>query len=228
MTNIRIIRVMCSGRVDPLMVVEAFLHGKDGVAVIGCNLGECHYIAGNYHAKARMHRLRKLLKSIVGLSPERLFNDWVATAEDQKLIGFLGQFYERLKQLGPLGKEAGFGASELKTRMQILKTMLQNERIRWLISKEIDLVNEQNVYGEKIPEETYDEIIDNVFQAELRRHKILQCLKEKPQSTEEISRKIELPQDKVLEEIVVLWKEGSVLLDKTEGSTPIYKEARSE
>jgi F420-non-reducing hydrogenase iron-sulfur subunit len=219
---------MCSGRVDPLMIVEAFIQGKDGVAVMGCKLGECHYIAGNYHAKTRMHRMRKLLQNVAGLSPERLFNDWVSTAEDQKLIGMLGQFHERLKQLGPLGKEAGFSTSELQYRLKILKTMLHNERIRWLISKEIDLVSEQNVYGEKIPEDTYDQIINDAFQVELRRHKILQCLKEKPQSTKEISRKIELPPDKVLEEIVVLWKEGSIVLDKTEGSTPIYKEARSE
>jgi hypothetical protein len=175
-----------------------------------------------------MHRMRKLLQNVAGLSPERLFNDWVSTAEDQKLIGMLGQFHERLKQLGPLGKEAGFSTSELQYRLKILKTMLHNERIRWLISKEIDLVSEQNVFEQKIPEDTYDQIIDDAFQTELRRLKILQCLKEKPQSTEEISRKIELSPDKVLEEIVVLWKEGSVILDRTEGSIPIYREARSE
>jgi F420-non-reducing hydrogenase iron-sulfur subunit len=228
MTNIRIIRVMCSGRVDPLMVVEAFLHGKDGVAVIGCNLGECHYIAGNYHAKARMHRLCKLLKRVIGLSPERLFNDWVSTSEDQKLINFLTGFYEKLKEMGPLGKETGISKNELKNRLTLLKEMLKNERIRWLISKEIDLVNEHNVYEEKIPEEKYDKLLDDVFQTEVKRFKILQCLKEKPQSVEDISQKIDVPPDKVLEEIVVLRKEGTIILDKIESSSPIYREARSD
>lgn len=210
------------------MVAEAYLRGNDGVAVMGCNLGECHYIAGNYHAKARMSRMRKLLQKVVGLSPERLFNDWVSTSEDQKLISLLSQFYQRLIELGPLGKETGISDDEIKNRLSLLKNMLTNERIRWLISKEIDLVSGENVYNEKIPEEEYDRLIDEVFQTEVKRAKILRCLREKPQSVEDISKTIKLPSDKILEEIVVLRKEGIVILDKIKGSSPIYREARSE
>jgi len=210
------------------MVAEAFLQGKDGVAVMGCRLGECHYIAGNYHAKARMSRMRKLLNSVVGLSPDRLFNDWVATAEDQRLINLLSQFYQRLKEMGPLGKETGISDDKLKQRLALLRNMLKNERIRWLISKEIDLVSQENVYGEAIPEEKYDQLMEDIFQSEVRRFKILNCLKEKPQSVEDISRKIELPPDKILEDIVVLRKDGIVILEEIKGSSPIYREARSD
>jgi F420-non-reducing hydrogenase iron-sulfur subunit len=72
--NIRVIRVMCSGRVDPVFIFEALLSGFDGVLVLGCHPGDCHYLVGNYQAEKVMNRVSKLME-IAGISKERLFLD---------------------------------------------------------------------------------------------------------------------------------------------------------
>ena len=75
-TNLRIIRVMCSGRVDPILVLEAFIQGLDAVMILGCHPGDCHYITGNYYTERRIKTLQKFLE-ILGINSERLLLDWV-------------------------------------------------------------------------------------------------------------------------------------------------------
>ena len=73
---------MCSGRVDPTIVLEAFINKMDGVMVLGCHPGDCHYITGNYYTEKRMDTLQKFLE-ILGVKPERLILDWVSASEVQ-------------------------------------------------------------------------------------------------------------------------------------------------
>ncbi|MHC5059172.1 MAG: hydrogenase iron-sulfur subunit, partial [Planctomycetota bacterium] len=73
-TNLRVIRVMCSGRVDPTLVLEAFIRGIDGVMVLGCHPGDCHYLTGNYYEERRIRTLQKFLE-LLGVKGERLFLD---------------------------------------------------------------------------------------------------------------------------------------------------------
>ncbi|MHC1601647.1 MAG: CoB-CoM heterodisulfide reductase HdrA2 [Methermicoccaceae archaeon] len=100
--NVRIIRVMCSGRVDVQLVLDAFKNGADGVLVGGCRMGECHYQTGNYHCEARMDALKGML-SERGISPERVSTVWVSANESQTLIGALEDLIEKAEQLGPVG-----------------------------------------------------------------------------------------------------------------------------
>ena len=99
--NIRIIRVMCSGRIDPAFVLEAFKDGADGVLVAGCHLpSDCHYISGNFKAMRRINLLKRVLKDF-GIEPERLRLEWVSASEGDKWAAVVKSMVEDLKKLGP-------------------------------------------------------------------------------------------------------------------------------
>ncbi|HEY67775.1 MAG: methyl-viologen-reducing hydrogenase subunit delta [Chloroflexi bacterium] len=102
-SNIRVVRVMCSGRVSPELVLRAFREGADGVLVLGCHIGDCHYTDGNHRTAKRIPILRKLL-SYVGIEPERLRLEWVSSSEAQRFAQVVSEFTETVRQLGPLEK----------------------------------------------------------------------------------------------------------------------------
>jgi len=97
--TIRIIRVMCSSRVDPAFILKAFLQGADGVLVAGCHLGDCHYMEGNYNTEKR---IRKTLKALeyVGFETKRLRLEWISASEGPKFAEVVREFTDELKKLG--------------------------------------------------------------------------------------------------------------------------------
>ncbi len=101
--NLIPIKVMCSGRVDPTFVLEAFKKGADGVAIFGCHPGDCHYEEGNYKAMRRFHLLSKMLEQY-GIEKERFKLEWVSAAEGAKFAEVVDAFSDQIKQLGPLKK----------------------------------------------------------------------------------------------------------------------------
>ncbi len=99
--NRRIIRVMCSGRIDPVFVLEAFKDGADGVLVAGCHLpSDCHYISGNFKAQRRITLLKKTLEEF-GIEPERLRLEWVSASEGDKFAAVVRDMVAQIKKLGP-------------------------------------------------------------------------------------------------------------------------------
>jgi F420-non-reducing hydrogenase iron-sulfur subunit len=98
--NVRIVRVMCSGRVSPELVLRAFREGADGVLVLGCHIGDCHYVSGNHRTAKRIPVLRRLL-GYIGIEPERLRLDWVSSAEAPKFQQVVNEFTEAIRELGP-------------------------------------------------------------------------------------------------------------------------------
>ena len=102
--NVLPIRVMCSGRVSPEMVLRAFRSGADGVLILGCHIGECHYISGNHRTVKRMPLVRKLL-GYVGINPDRLRLDWVSSAEAPKFAQVTQEFVDTVQALGPIAEE---------------------------------------------------------------------------------------------------------------------------
>jgi len=99
--NVRIIRVMCSGRVDPELVIQALKEGASGVLILGCHPGDCHYKTGNYKALRRAHLLKKTLKQL-GIEEERVRLDWVAAGEGERFAKVANEMTETMKNLGPL------------------------------------------------------------------------------------------------------------------------------
>lgn len=100
--NVRIIRVMCSGRVDPQFVLQAFADGADGVLVAGCHPpADCHYIEGNYKAYRRFELFRKLLETM-GIEQERFRLEWISAAEASRWVQVVNEMVGQIKKLGPL------------------------------------------------------------------------------------------------------------------------------
>lgn len=99
-SSLSVIKVMCSGRVDPVLAITALLRGADGVIIAGCHPGDCHYRKGNYYTRRRFALLTETLKTL-GLDSERLLLAWISASEGQRFSEVTNQFAERIKQLGP-------------------------------------------------------------------------------------------------------------------------------
>ncbi len=98
--NILPVRVMCSGSVDPVYVLRAWLSGADGVIIGGCPPGDCHYVSGNYKARRRMTVLKTILNTL-GLEDDRIWFRWISAAEGPKFAAIMRQFTEEIKKKGP-------------------------------------------------------------------------------------------------------------------------------
>ncbi len=101
--NIKIIRVMCSGRVNPMFVVNSLQQGADGVLIGGCHPGDCHYQQGNFLARRRMSILKNLLE-FMGIEPDRVRMTWVSAAEGKKFAEVVKEVTEDIRKLGPMKK----------------------------------------------------------------------------------------------------------------------------
>lgn len=98
--NVRIIRLPCTGRIDPLFIIKAFERGADGVLVSGCHPGDCHYTSGNYHARRRWIVFKGLM-DFVGIDPKRLHFSWVSASEAIKWVDLINNITDEVKKLGP-------------------------------------------------------------------------------------------------------------------------------
>lgn len=98
--NIRIIRVPCSGRINPLYIIQALVDGADGVMVSGCHPGDCHYLTGNMYARRRFTLLKKLL-STAGIEPERVQFTWVSASEGGRFASVVTDVTDKVKKIGP-------------------------------------------------------------------------------------------------------------------------------
>ncbi|BDH78903.1 MAG TPA: hydrogenase iron-sulfur subunit [Methanothermobacter sp.] len=98
--NVRVIRVMCSGRVEPQFILKAFREGADGVVVAGCHFGDCHYDAGNYKMARRMELVYRLVEEL-GIGKERLYHDYISASEGEKFAETVKMMVDRIKALGP-------------------------------------------------------------------------------------------------------------------------------
>ncbi|MBW2552915.1 MAG: hydrogenase iron-sulfur subunit [Deltaproteobacteria bacterium] len=99
--TIKVIRVMCTGRVNPLFVLQALRQGADGVLISGCHPGECHYLKGNFLARRRFLLMKNLLEYI-GINPSRIRMSWVSASEGKKFADVITEVTEDIKKLGPL------------------------------------------------------------------------------------------------------------------------------
>lgn len=106
--NIRIIRVMCSGRIEPLFVLSAFENGADGVLITGCHIGDCHYQSGNKRAQGMVENMKEIL-STLGIGDNRLRLEWISASEGGKFADVVVDFTRDIRELGPNPLEKSVG-----------------------------------------------------------------------------------------------------------------------
>lgn len=99
--NVRVVRVMCSGRIDPQFVLDAFANGADGVLIGGCHPGDCHYQEGNYNCLRRARLLKQVLEQL-GIEEDRFRVEWISAAEGDRVRVVINDMVEKLRALGPL------------------------------------------------------------------------------------------------------------------------------
>lgn len=225
-TSLRIIRVMCSGSLEPYVLLEPLKKGVDGVLIMGCHPGDCHYISGNLQAKNKYNMMKNVL-ALTDFGNERMRLEWVSASEGKMFQNVIVEFTNELKKLGPnpikvKGKESQHFIKELT----IAQKALDGFRLRSVVGKEFKLVNEGNVYNEKCSQERFHEIIGNIEEEELINTKILDMIAEEPKSVVQISETINVPTDVVFEYIGYLWKRQMVQMMGHSGIHPIYQKAR--
>jgi F420-non-reducing hydrogenase iron-sulfur subunit len=106
-SSVRVIRLMCSGRVDPQFILEALARGADGVLIGGCHPGDCHYVEGNHKWLRRFDLLQRLLSDL-GIEPERVRLEWISAAEGEKVKTVINDMVAKVTALGPLGLPGRF------------------------------------------------------------------------------------------------------------------------
>jgi len=213
--HIKVIRVMCSGRVDPAFILRAFSNGTDGVFIGGCWLGECHYITeGNYDALSMMHLCRKLLE-LIGVNPERLRLEWVSASEGIRFAEVMTDFTKKLKELGPLGTGEGIDGNGLKFKLEAAKNLLpyiklvERERLRVRFDTEEE-------YNEFFTSDEVDRLFHELIVDKLAISQIMVLLRERPLSTGEISGILGLNPSEVSKHLNSSARQGLVRFDESQ------------
>jgi F420-non-reducing hydrogenase iron-sulfur subunit len=199
---IRLIRVMCSARVDLAHILLAFSTGQDAVFVGGCHLDDCHYITnGNYDALSVVSIGRKILKHI-GVNPKRLRLEWVSAGEGIRFSNIMNEFGKEVEELGPLGKDEGIDAHILKERLEAVKKLVpyiklvQTERLRAPLALRVSGESEEN-YKRFFASDEVERILRETIFDKLAVTQVISLLKEGPLTTSEIARSLGLTPSEV-------------------------------
>lgn len=193
---IRLIRVMCSGRVDLKNVMEAFANGADGVFIGGCHLDDCHYIThGNYDAYAMVHIAHKLMEQ-AGVNPRRLRLDWVSAGEGIRFANIMNEYGKQMKEMGPLGVSEGVDLDQLRARLEAVAALtpyirlVERERMRVTVKTE-------EAYEKFYNSDEFDRLFDELILSQVVMGQITGLLRDSPRSTAQISEKLGLTPSEV-------------------------------
>lgn len=127
--NLRVIRMMCTGRLDPSFPLEGLAQGADGIFVGGCHPGECHYIDGNYHALVSASLVHAMLGKL-GIEKERFLIDWASAAEGPNFVKIITAFTKKISALGPLGRAEGRDQADLRRNLAAAAETARGRKIR--------------------------------------------------------------------------------------------------
>ncbi|UCH89205.1 MAG: hydrogenase iron-sulfur subunit, partial [Thermoplasmata archaeon] len=219
--NVRIIRVMCSGRVDPTFVLSAFARGVPGVLVAGCEIPTCHYISGNIYAGYRMD-LVKILMKLAGIEPGRLRVEWLSAAQGDRFARVVDDFNKGTNQLGPLPAEVVSGLD-----LQAAIACADSDRLRLLVGKLPELAELGNKYGEIFSRHELTRILTEAASDEFVTQKVLILLKHSIMSVKSLAAKLDIAPPRVLRIILDLVHSGNVRRVKIEGTSPVYSAEES-
>lgn len=185
----RLIRVMCSGRVDLEFILRAFANGQDGVFIGGCRLDECNYIThGNYDALANTYLCKRIMEHI-GLNPDRLRIEFMSGADGNLLAEKSDGFARCVKEMGPLGHSEGLDREQLKLRLQAARKLVPYIRLVERQRLRVPAKTKQ-AYTDFFTSSEVIDLFDELFTDKWAISQILLLLEEKPLSTSDISAKL--------------------------------------
>ncbi|HID20385.1 MAG TPA: hydrogenase iron-sulfur subunit [Methanophagales archaeon] len=210
--NIRIIRVMCSGRVDPEIILDTFLYGADGVFIGGCHPGDCHYLQGNYYAEKKIGMAKRLLKA-AGVESERLRLEWISASEGERFAEVIREFTEEIKEKGRIKFE--------KEEMEAACIAAADYRLRILATKERELLDDGNKYGEVFTRYEMDRLLGDMVREEYEAKRILLKLKN-PMSVKEIASELNLKPNVVFRRILDSKRHELIEIHEIRDNTPTY------
>jgi F420-non-reducing hydrogenase iron-sulfur subunit len=214
---------MCTGRVDPATVAGAFKKGLDGIMVIGCHFGDCHYITGNVQAKLKMDMTRRLFQHI-GVNEDRLAFRQCSSGEAAVFVELVSTFNERIRTLGPIGDGGDvLKAPQIFKKLEAAEAVLAGEKMRWVIGKKTEFMESGNKYGEVFTEHEFDRAIDMVIVEEFETQEILGKLKEEAQSVKGLAETLAIPSQRVFRYVTALNRREMIQLEKVDGRTPMYQ-----
>lgn len=222
-TNVRVVRMMCSARIDPVIILDTFLHGADGIFIGGCHLGDCHYISGNYFAEKKIDITEKLMEK-AGLEKERLRLEWVSASEGVRFSEVITEFTDQIKALG----KSPFLKKSLD--IEAAKEAASDYRLRILATKQKELMENGNRYGEIFTEQEMNRLLEDIIGDEVDIKRILLLLKKEPLSVKTLASKLKMPPKKVFRQVLDLKRLNLVGIDKIDGFSPLYvaKEPQEE
>ena len=222
--NIRVIRVMCSGRVDPEFIFQGFMTGLDGIIVMGCHPGDCHYLEGNYEAELKFRMVEKFLKFINFNNRVRL--EWVSASEGNRFAEVVTEFTTQIKDAGPSPVGSGESEHDILDKLNAMRLAASSYRMRALVGRERALTEQGNVYGELIAQEQFENLFNQAIYDEYRRHQILLSLGKDSKSVKDLGLELGIDPSEVLDHILILKGRSEVGLEKIVGNSPLYTSVR--
>ena len=214
-SDIKIVRVMCTGRVDLAFIYRALLNGKDGVFIGGCWPGECHYLTqGNYGALSTLRIARKLLE-MIGLSPDRLRLDYISASEGSRYAEVINDFSSKVKALGPLGKSEGIDETVLRRKLEVVYNLVpyiklvERERLRVP-------VRSVEAYNAFFDSDEFDKIFQDLVADKVELSQIMTILREKPCSAGEISEIIGVTPGEAANQLNRTARQGFIEFDESQ------------
>lgn len=211
-TDIKIIRVMCTGRVDLSFIFRAFLKGADGVIIAGCWPGECHYVTeGNYDALGNMHLGRKLLEHI-GVNPERLRLEWIAASEGTRFAEVMDNFVTKVKELGPLGSGEGIDETGLQLNLEALNKLVPYLKLVEREKFRVPVKSEES-YRTFYSGDEVNRLFKELISDKLAIGRIMLLLEKSPLSTGQIAETLRLDPSEVASHMNRSSRQGLVRYD---------------
>ena len=212
---------MCSGRVDPVMVMEAFIAGADGVLVGACKRGECHYSTGNLHAEAKLGLTRRVMAA-AGLAGDRLAMRWMSSAEGNKFAEYVTAFQTDISRLGPLGQAEGLGEADLRVKLEAARKALAGPKLRWVVGKIVEFKEKGNLYGERFTDHEVGRLYDEIATDEYRLREMLERVRARPQSVRSLAAVMGVAPRILLRHMADLKRMGLAQVAGVDGTSPIW------
>jgi len=212
---------MCTGRVETLAVVEALQGGADGVLVVGCRFGECHYEGGNYQFDSRIEVVARLLASL-GIDRGRIAFRQCSSAEGAKFAATVNEFQAAIQALGPLGAAECLDPREVRQRLALGQDVLRSPKIRWVLGKAVEFQREGNKYHERFTRHELGRCLEGIIVDELATQGILRALRESVRGAPELAVALQLPCARVVRYLEALRRRQLISVTGVRGRTPLY------